>query len=55
MPNEVEDIKGFLGVRLYTNLGRDDVSHDSVSIYALRDSLGMTLKASGPLYDSVPR
>ena len=27
------DFKGFLGVRLYTNLGRDDVSHDSVSIY----------------------
>jgi len=48
MPNEVEDIKGFLGVRLYTKLRRDDVPHDSVSIYDLCDPLGMTLKPSGP-------
>jgi hypothetical protein len=48
MPNEGEDNKGFLSVRLYTNLGRDDVPHDSVSIYDLCDPLGMTLKPSGP-------
>lgn len=55
MPNEVEGVKGFLGVRLYTNLGRDDVPNDSVSIYDVRDPLGMTPKPSGTLYDCAPR
>jgi hypothetical protein len=54
MPNEVEGVKGFLGVRLQTNLGRDDV-HESISIYNLRDQPGMTPKPSGTLYDCVPR